>query len=368
MKTRFLIPIFFTIMTASAQNKVNLLVGTYTNSCDSKGIYVYEFDTATADVKLKATSDKIINPSYLTVSPDRKKVWAVNEDGAKSGVTSFAFDAKKGTLKTLNSQETLGADPCFIMNDKGNVITANYSGGSISVFKNQPDGKLDKACQIVTHEGHSMRKQQKSPHMHQTQLAPDKKFVIANDLGTDRIYVYRYYPESEKQVLEFQDTIPVKTASGPRHLTFSPDGKSAYLLQELDGTLTAYHYAEGKFSRFQETTVVNPDSKSDASAADIHISQDGKFLYATNRGDANTITTFSVGTNGRLSLIETIATGGKGPRNFTLSPDGNFVLVAHQYSNDVIIFKRDKLTGKLTDSGKKIALCSPVCLVFAPQD
>ncbi|RYG40721.1 MAG: lactonase family protein [Chitinophagaceae bacterium] len=236
----------------------------------------------------------------------------------------------------------------------------------LSVFKKSLDGKLEKPVQVVTHEGRSIRKQQKSPHVHQTQLSPDKKFLVANDLGTDRIYVYRYYPDAEKQIIEFQDTIPVKTGSGPRHLAFSPDGTTAYLLQELDGTLTAYKYNNGKFSRLQETSVVVPGFKGEISAADIHVSQDGNFVYATNRGDNNTISVFGVGTNGRLSLLETVATGGKGPRNFTISPDGKFVLIAHQDSNDVIIFNRDKATGKLTPANKKIELCSPVCLVFVP--
>lgn len=349
-----------------AQKDYRLLIGTYTNACKSDGIYVYDFNLASADAKLLSKSDFTENPSFLTVSSDSKKIWAVKEGGDSNSAAAFSFDPKKGKLKLLNEKKTNGADPCFIMEDQGNVIAANYSGGSISVFKADRDGKLSDAIQVIQHEGKSVTKRQEGPHVHQTQLSPDKKFLIANDLGTDRIYVYRYYPTAERQVLELQDTVPVKTGSGPRHLAFSPNGNFAYLLQELDGTLTAYKYSDGKFSRIQETTVVQPGFKGDISAAAIKISADGRFLYATNRGDANTISTYNIGGNGRLSLIETIPTGGKGPRDFTFSPDGKYLLISHQYTNDVIIFNRDNATGKLTDSGKKIELCSPVNLVFAP--
>lgn len=348
-----------------AQKKYNLLVGTYTNSCDSKGIYVFDYNPETAETKQKATTGKTLNPSYLTVSGDKKNVYSVNEDGAKSKVSAFTYNPNSGELLLLGAQDAQGADPCYITSDEKNVITANYSGGNISVFKKKINGGLTPAVQVLNHEGHSVNAaRQEKPHVHMVHFSPDKKFVLANDLGTDRLYVYRYYPDSEKKVLEFQDTIPIKTGSGPRHLTFHPNGKNLYLIQELDGTITVFNYADGKAKRIQETTIVKPDFKGVTSAADIHVSSDGKFLYATNRGEANTISTFAIQDNGKLTLKETIPTRGNGPRNFALSPDEKFVLVAHQYSNNVVIFKRDETTGLLADTGKRIELCSPVCLVF----
>ncbi|RZJ65615.1 MAG: lactonase family protein [Flavobacterium sp.] len=349
----------------TAQKKYNLLIGTYTNSCESKGIYVFDYNPETAETKQKSSTGKTINPSFLAVSSDKKNIYSVNEDGKNSKVSAFSYNAKSGEMLLLGTQDAMGADPCFILDDAKNVLTANYSGGSISVFKKKSGGGLTPSVQVIAHEGHSANaKRQESPHVHMVQFSPDKKFVFANDLGTDRIYVYRYYPDAEKKVLEFQDTIPIKTGSGPRHLAFHPNGKNVYLIQELDGTITAFNYADGKAKRIQETTIVKPDFKGETSAADIHISSDGKFLYATNRGDANTISTFAIQENGKLTFKETIQTTGKGPRNFTLSPDGKFVLVAHQYSNNVVIFNRDEVTGLLTDSGKRIELCAPVCLVF----
>lgn len=360
----FAASLFFSIVVNAQQKHYNLLIGTYTSGCKSDGIYVYDFNAETADFKLKAATEKVVNPSYLTVSTDNKKIYSVNENGKESTVSAFHFNAQSGKIDLQNKQSSEGADPCFIINDDKNVIVANYSGGTIAVLGKNNDGSLTKAKQVVKHEGKSITKRQQSPHMHMVQFSPDKQFVLASDLGTDRIYLYRYFPASEKEILQFKDTIAIKTGSGPRHLAFSPNGKFIYLLQELDGTLTVFGYDNAKFRRIQETTVAAKDFTGETSAADIHISADGKFLYATNRGDANTISVFSVDSKGKLTHRQTIPTEGKGPRNFAIDPTGNFVLVGHQYTNNVVIFKRDAITGMLTDTGKRIELCAPVCLVF----
>ncbi len=192
-----------------------------------------------------------------------------------------------------------------------------------------------------------------------------KKFVLANDLGTDRLYVYDYAADANSP-LRLKDTVPTKTGGGPRHLAFSPNGLHVYLLHELDGALTVFNYKNGTLRRIQETSVVPAGFSGSTSAADLHLSADGKFLYATNRGDANTISVFSVDARGKLAHQQTLSSGGKGPRNFAIDPTGKYVLVAHQYSNDIIVFKRDQTTGLLENTGKKLELCAPVCLVFAP--
>lgn len=364
-KYHLLIVTLLILLNANAQQKLNLLIGTYTNSCESEGVYVYEFNPETAYFKFKNATSKIINPSYLTVSSDNKLVYAVNENGKESTVSAFKFEPKSGKLDLINKQNSEGADPCHIINDNQNVLVANYSGGSISVFKKQPDGGLQKPTQVIKHYGSSVnRERQEAPHVHQLQFSPDKQFVLANDLGTDRIYLYQCQPDAVDDVLKFKDTIAIKTGSGPRHLTFSPDGKFVYLLQELDGTITVFDYFNGKFQRIQETTVIQNGFKGKSSAAAIKISEDGKFLYATNRGKANTISVFEINAKGKLVHKNTIPTGGNGPRDFAIVPGGKFVLVAHQYSNDIVIFNRNEMTGELTNSGKKIELCSPVNLVF----
>jgi 6-phosphogluconolactonase len=367
MKTLYavLITIFALITIQAQENKFNLIVGTYTKPCDSKGIYVYEFDSNTGDFRLKSNTENIFNPSYLTVSNDNKFVYSVSENDTKSSVSAFGFNSKSGKLDFINFQNPKGLNPCYIINDDKNVLTANYSSGSISVLGKNSDGSLTEVKQVVQHTGKSINtRRQEAPHAHMVYFSPDKKYVLSNDLGTDKIYVYQYNPNSVSEVLQLKSTIDVKPGSGPRHLIFSKNGKFVYLLQEMDGTITSFSYAKGILKKVSETTVVASDFKGDIGAADIHVSPDGKFLYATNRGTANDISAFKILKKGKLEFVQRTSTLGKGPRNFNIDPTGNFLLVGHQYTNDIVIFKRDKKTGSLTDTGKKIELCSPVCLVF----
>lgn len=365
-KTVTIILSILALTTMQAQkNKLNLIVGTYTKSCDSKGIYVYQFDSKTGEFSLKNNTENIINPSYLTVSSDNKFVYSVSENDKKSSVSAFGFNSESGKLDFINYQNPNGLNPCYVINDEKNVITANYSSGNISVLSKNSDGSIGEVKQIVQHTGKSINaNRQEAPHAHMVYFSPDRKYVLANDLGTDKVYLYQNKPNSTTDVLTLKSSIDVKPGSGPRHLIFSKDGKYVYLLQELDGTITSFSYADGILAKVSETTVVASDFKGDIGAADIHISPDGKFLYATNRGTANDISAFKILKNGKLEFVQRTSTLGKGPRNFNIDPTGNFLLVGHQYTNDIVIFKRDATTGMLTPTGKKIELCSPVCLVF----
>ncbi|SDH23707.1 6-phosphogluconolactonase [Flavobacterium omnivorum] len=367
MRNSFAVVLLILIFSSvqAQKNKWNLLVGTYTQSCDSKGIYVYEFDSRTGDFSFKNATEKVINPSYLSVSNDNNFVYSVNEFGAESTVSSFRYNSTSGKLALINKQSSKGADPCYIINDEKNVIVANYSGGTISVFGKNYDGSLAEAKQVIQHYGKGSNTQrQEGPHVHMVHYSPDQKFVLSNDLGNDKVYSYAYNPNAEQTLLELKDSVSLQSGSGPRHLTFSKNGKFVYLLQELDGALTVFSYSKGILTKIDETTILAKDFKGKFSSADIHISPDGKFLYASNRGEANNITIFKILKSGKLLLKGQTSTLGKGPRNFAIDPTGNFLLVAHQYTNDIVIFKRNKTTGALMDSGKKIALCSPVCLVF----
>jgi 6-phosphogluconolactonase len=360
-----LLLIFIFTSVQAQKNKFNLLIGTYTNSCDSKGIYTYDFDSNTGGFTLKNTTENVINPSYLTVSKNNNYVYAVNENGAESTVSSFDYNPSSGKLNFINKQSSKGADPCYIINDNKNVIVANYSGGTISVFGKNNNGGIAEAKQTLQHYGKGINAQrQEGPHVHMVYFSPDKKFVLSNDLGNDKVYSYHYNANAATEILNIKDSISVRSGSGPRHLTFSNDGKFVYLLQELDGALTVFSYSDGILKKIEETTILAKDFKGTFSSADIHITPDGKFLYATNRGEANTISIFKILKNGKLQSKGQRSTLGKGPRNFAMDPTGKFLLVAHQYTNDVVIFKRNATTGALTDTGKRIALCAPVCLVF----
>lgn len=344
----------------------NLLIGTYTNKGNSEGIYVYDFNSTTGETKLKSIAKNVVNPSYLAISKDRKFVYSVNEDGKNSAVSAFNFNSKSGNLSFLNKKPAEGADPCYLTVDDHHVILANYSGGSISVFGRHADGSLSQIKQIVQHTGKSIDpKRQASAHVHQVQFTPDKKYLLVNDLGEDQIYLYTYQPLSTDKVLTLKSVIKTNAGTGPRHLTFSPNGKFAYLTHEFNGSITAFSYTNGDLKKIQEVETRAKDFSGKIDGADIHVSPDGRFLYQSNRGDANTMSTFAILPTGTLKWVETLSTLGKGPRNFSIDPSGNFLLVAHQYTNDIVVFNRDKSTGKLSDSGKRIHVGIPVCLVFS---
>ncbi|WP_264536947.1 lactonase family protein [Flavobacterium sp. N1736] len=352
--------------TSQAQNKFNLLVGTYTNTCQSNGIYVYEFDANSGNFKLKNSSENVLSPSYLSASADNKFIYAVNENGTQSTVSAFGYNSKSGKLNFLNKNVSLGADPCHLINDSQNVIVANYSGGSIAVFKKKADGSITEVQQLVQHEGKGPNAaRQEKAHVHMVVFSPDKKFVLSNDLGMDKVFIYKYNSASKNEILTLKGSVDVKAGSGPRHLTFSKDGKFVYLVQELDGTLTTFSYDKtGSLKLIAETSILAKDFKGGTGAAAIKISPDGKFLYVTDRVDANNISVYKILKNGSIELVEQQSTLGKGPRDFTIDPTGNYLLVGHQYTNNIVVFKRDKLTGKLKDTGKRIELCSPVGLIF----
>ncbi|MES2458508.1 MAG: lactonase family protein [Bacteroidota bacterium] len=360
--------VLLSVLKSKAQTgSLNLLIGTYTNGGKSEGIYTYTFDAASADFKLKSVAKGVENPSYLTLGENNKFVYSVNESGNKSTVSAFSFDGAKGELKFLNKELTQGADPCYIIADGKNVISANYSGGSASVFGIQKDGSLGALKQLVQHKGSSANKgRQEASHVHMVAFSPDRKYVLINDLGTDKVYLYQYNPDSEKNVLVAKDSVAIDAGAGPRHLTFSKDGKYVYLLRELDGGVTAFSYSKGTLKNIQEVKITAEGFTGENGAADIHLSPDGKFLYASNRGSENKITIFAVEKGGILNKSGQVSTGGKGPRNFVIDPSGKFLLVANQGSNQVVIFERDLGTGALKDTGKRIEIGSPVCLVFAP--
>lgn len=368
LKKSFLIAfILVTTFVTAQENHLKFLVGTYTDACKSDGIYVYDFDLKTGNSSLDNHTEGIVNPSFLSLSSDSKMVYAVNESGSESTVSSFKYNNASGSLTAINKQVAEGKDPCHIINDEINVLTANYSSGSISVFKKLKNGSLNPASQIVRHSGKSKNtKRQNSPHVHHLQFTPDKKYVLATDLGTDRIYIYNYSATSDKEILTIKDSVSLKRGGGPRHLTFSPNGKFVYLLQELDGGVIVFSYRDGFLRKLEETQVVDDDFKGEIGAAAIHFSPDGNYLYATNRGSVNDITLFTVQTDGRLNYKASYPSGGIGPRDFAIDPTGNYLLVANQKSNEITVFKRDIVSGKLSPLSKSIEVCSPVCITFVP--
>jgi 6-phosphogluconolactonase len=344
-------------MITHAQLKFNLLIGTYTKTGKSEGIYVYQFDTQTGKASYKNKAGGLSNPSYLALSNDQNFVYAVSEAGpGKGGVSAFSFDSKSGALQLLNTQPSGGDGPCYVAVDRErkHVFVANYVGGSFSALKVLEDGRLSDEGQTFIFKSNGFGKgQQEKPHAHSTVLSPDDKELMVSDLGNDEIRVYAYTPDNSQALKELQ-VIKLPAGSGPRHFEFHPNKKFGYSVQELTGEVVAYSFKNGKLSHLQTIGGLPAGFTGRKWAADIHISPDGKFLYSSNRDDANTLAIFAIQKDGRLKPISHQSTLGKVPRNFAIDPSGNYLLVAHQNSDNIVVFKRNPKTGLLTDTGERI--------------
>lgn len=353
--------------TISDETSLYLLVGTYTTG-ESEGIYVYQFDTVSGFSKYKSVV-KVTNPSYLTINKEGTHVYSVSETGdAKAAANAFVFDKKDGTLKLLNSQLTGGADPCYIELDKTgkHVVTANYSGGSITAFNINGDGTLTTATQLIRFTGKGAdAERQKAPHLHCVRYSPDGKYLFADDLGTDKIHKFGINESNEGNYLKVGTpaAFDVAPGSGPRHLDFHPNGKYAYLINELSGVVIAFNY-NANAGNLTQIQTIQADTLGAKGSADIHVSPDGKFLYASNRLKGDGIAIFSINqVDGKLTKVGYQETGVH-PRNFVITPNGKFLLVASR-DNDVIqIFLIDRVTGLLENTYKDIELDMPVCLKF----
>ncbi len=369
-----LLTFFLFFFTGIMAQQHYLFIGTYTHT-GSKGIYVYRFDAASGKATPVSHTNGIENPSYLALSADGKYVYAVNETGgSKPGaVSAFAFDKEKGELQFINRQPAGGDAPCYIAVTKNNqwAVVGNYTGGNFSVLPIGKDGALQPPAQTITHSGSSINKErQEKPHVHATVFSPDENFVFTPDLGTDKVMVYRFEAEKEKPLtLHKTPFAAAEAGGGPRHFTFHPNGKWAYLVEELSGYVVAYKYKDGKLKQVQRLPAHTEGSSLKKGSADIHISPDGKFLYASNRGEENNIAIFKIeGKTGRLTSIGYQPVMGESPRNFIIDPSGNFLLVANQNTDNVVIFKRDAQTGLLQATGQQISLPKPVCLKLMPVE
>ena len=348
-----------------AQKNYYLLVGTYTSG-RSTGMYVYDFNPMNGSVKL-VDSVQTPNPSYVAVAPNQKFVYAVSETqrGNYSGkVRSFLFDKKTGGLSYVNEASSVGDNPCYIVVDKTGqwVIVANYSSGTLAVLPIKKDGSVGEAVSNYRHWGKGVNEQrQEAPHVHSTVLSPDNKYLFVQDLGIDKIIVYAFNENSG--AIAPKDSVKLQDGSGPRHFTFHPAGKWAYLVQEMGGTVTAFNYQKGGLKKMQTISALPPNFKQSFSSADIHVSKDGRFLYASTRDAANILTIFKIDQKtGKLSVVGYQSVLGKTPRNFNFDPSGDYLLVANQNSDSIVIFKVNHQSGLLTDAGNRIGVGNPVCI------
>lgn len=351
--------IMLTTTNATAQY---LIVGTYTNNSPSEGIYVYDFNNKNGSAK-KISHVKAGNPSYLAISKNGKFVYGVDESG-DGKISSFAFDKKNGILSLINTEKNNGSAPCYVELDKtGNWLFAgNYSSGNLTLHPVNKDGSLGAMKQAIQHTGNGPDKnRQQTPHVHCTYISPDNKYLYVPDLGIDKVMIYPF--NSATGALDEANAFFAKASAGggPRHITFSGNGKFAYLIEEMSGTVVVFSQQNGRLTKIQEANGLTETERKKASGADIHLSPDGKFLYVSQRSN-NTLQVFKVDINGKIKYLAASSTAGEIPRNFSIDPSGNYLLVANQNSNSVVILKRNKTTGLLTDTGKRIEVGKPVCL------
>ncbi len=356
------------IVCAAQSSDYFLYIGTYTRKT-SEGIYVYQFNSTTGDFKPVSIAKGNTNPSFLSISSDQRFLYSLAGNKGDS-VKAYAIEKPSRHLKLLNGQSlggSFGASHLEVDQTGRWLIVGNYGSGSVTVLSIQPDGKIGNVIQTIVHEGKSIDpERQQKPFVHSINIAPNNADVFVPDLGTDKIMNYILNSHTGNLTAAKVPFTLITPGSGPRHFTFHPNGKFAYVILEMGAMITGFNYNEGELKAFQTVKNLPDDYTGLKWAADIHISPDGKFLYGSNRAHESLVI-FSIDQNtGRLTLVGHQPVNGKTPRNFAIDPTGNFVLVANQDSDNITIFKRDKLSGKLTATGKEITISQPVCMKFIP--
>jgi 6-phosphogluconolactonase len=340
----------------------NFYVGTYTNG-DSKGIYKYELS---AEGKLKqiglmaATS----NPSFLAKSNDDKTLFAVDEANEEGTGFVKSFSIEKDSLLLISKSKSGGAHPCFItVNEKNQVLVANYSGGNVGFLQADTSGNLSPLLYVQQHTGKGTTDRQTAPHAHSTWFHPAKKEIISVDLGSNELWFSKIDTTNKELVFTDQKTVQMPEGAGPRHLTFHPNHQWIYVLNELNNTVSLVKEKEDSYYVDTSISIIPEGYAEYTKGADIHISKDGQFLYASNRGH-NSIVIFKVNAeNGSLNLVGFEPVKGGNPRNFSLSSDNKFLLVANRDTNNMVSFKRDEITGTLTFVDE-VTAPDPVCILF----
>lgn len=353
-----------------------MYVGTYTRA-PSKGIYAYRFRSATGEVTPLAAEGlaaETENPSFLAVHPNQRFLYAVNEisryEGRDAGsVSAFAIDRATGALTLLNRVSSRGGGPCHLSIDRSGkwLFVANYGGGSVAAFPLRDDGTLGEASAFVQHAGSSVnRARQAGPHAHAAVVSPNNRFVLAADLGLDRVFSYPLDPAAGGLATADPSSAVIAPGSGPRHLAFRPDGKFAYVLNEMLSSVGAFRYdaARGTLREVQTLSTLPEGFSGESSGAEITVHPNSRFVYTSNRGHDSIAMFRSDPAKGTLTATGHASTQGKTPRNFAIDPSGRFLVAANQNSGTLVMFRIDQRTGGLTPTGSVVQVPSPVCVVF----
>lgn len=353
-------------------------IGTYTSPGKSEGIYVYRLNLSSGELTPYKIVKNVVDPSFLAIDKKRKYLFAVNETeefaGEKSGaISAFAIE-DDGDLKFLNKIPSLGGAPCHVTvsDNEKHVLLANYVGGNAVVFPVEKDGKLSAAVANVQHSGTGPnKKRQDAAHAHSINLDRKNRFAYVCDLGIDKVMIYEFDEKSGKLTPNSaQAFFQANPGAGPRHFTFHPNNKFAFLINELDSTVVSLSYEskDGTLKEIQTLSTLPANYKGTSYCADIHVSPNGKFLYGSNRGH-DSIAVFKIDEKtGNLELAGHVSTGGKYPRNFGIEPSGKFLFAANQNSDSITAYRINQETGMPEPTGQKTNVPNPVCLKFIPVE
>lgn len=352
---------------------MRVYVGTYTGPGKAEGIYVFDLDQSSGALRPVQTVAGVDSPSFLALHPNGKTLYAVNESGEGDrgpGVSSFTVDPTTGKLTPLNRQPSHGTSPCYVSLDPDGkcVLVANYGNGTVSAYPVGRDGALGEAGCVIQHEGASTNRRQAGPHAHSIRLDPTGKFVLACDLGCDRVFVYTLDATEAKLTPAEIPYAQLSSGAGPRHIAFHPNGLLAFVNNEIDSTVTSFTWdAERGTLRVNDTRSTLPaDFSGNNSTAQVAVHPNGKFVYVSNRGHDSIAIFGADQEHGKLTPLGHQSTGGRTPRNFNLDPSGTLLLAANQNTNTIVAFRVDAQSGNLTPTGHQTEVPAPVCVLFAP--
>jgi 6-phosphogluconolactonase len=365
----------------SLANSTLVYVGTYTGA-KSKGIYLFKLQTQNLEVSQNimlvplGLVAETPSPSFLELDAKRHLLFAVNETNSfegkpTGGVSAFSIDPATGKLKLLNQKSSLGAGPCQLVLDKTgrNLLVANYDSGSVAVLPVAADGHLGESTDFVQHSGKGPDPaRQAGPHAHCVTMSPDNRFAFVCDLGLDKVMGYQFDAEHGKLTPADPAFTAIKPGAGPRHLVFRPDGKFAYVINELNSTVTAFSYEPktGRLTEVQSISTLPPYWEGKNTAGEIGVHPSGKYLYASNRGH-NSVVLFEIDPEkGTLNFVEEQGTGGKTPRHFGIEPSAKHLAIGNQDSDTILACRIDAANGRLKPSGVFADCPSPVCIIFMP--
>jgi 6-phosphogluconolactonase len=363
---------------SEAQTKKEILyVGTFSVR-GSQGIYAYTFDRAKQKLNLLQTVPSLESPTFLAIHPANQYLYAVNRGKANvadqgGSVSAYGIDRATGRLSGMNHQSSYGEGPCYVEVDKTGkyLAIAHYNEGNLAILSLFKDGQIGGVSDAKKYTGNSVNlERQESSHIHAATFSHDNKFLYVTDLGSDKIYIYRFNEADGTLQMPANSEISVIPGAGPRHLTFHPTGDYLYLAEELTSTVAVYAVdkSSGGLTVLQDSVPSLPDNFTEKNtSADIHTAVNGKYLYMSNRG-ADLISIYAIGDDGKITLTGNQSTGGKTPRNFLIDPKGEYLFAANQDSDAINIFRIHPKTGKLTAVGKPVSVPSPVCLKLVTLD